>query len=207
MYHIGVGLQFQELDVILKSWPDIKVFGCEPHPHAYEEALKTYPGTLTNVALSNQIGDSFLFGKKGHTDGSTLFPHEEWLGRNFPVKTTTLDALYPVEEGFPRLQPENQVLLWLDCEGSELDVLQGGEVFLQNVDVVNVELTSKRHNEKWGKPTDIYSWLAERDFYIQWIHTQRIHAGQTDGVFVRSKLFRPELCCIPHEVLRFEKQS
>lgn len=188
VYQVGVGHYHQEADVLLEEWPGVKFIGFEPHP---ELAKEPYPGVVHQVAISDRIGSATLYAKKYHKDGSSLFPLTGMdRCRMIEVPVSTLDFLFPEP-------PTGRILLWLDCEGSELDALRGGEKFVKRVDVVNVEITANPLGEAWCSPKSIHDWLLAKGFVRQWIHTQRIHSGQYDGIYCKRELFKPEFCCDP----------
>lgn len=108
-----------------------------------------------------------------------------------PCRITTLDHEYP--DG-----PEGeQVLLWIDAEGAEMLVLEGGTHFVENVQVINVETTSRPYGPGWCMSTELHHELIRLGFIRQWLHSQRAAAGQSDAIYVRRDLFRPEFCCCP----------
>jgi hypothetical protein len=189
---VGVGGHHQEVDVIRETWPDTEFIGFDPMP------VKDYPGEFVQTAISSFIGESTLNVKRRHADGSTLLPMEDSrVRRREKVLVETLDhALH-----LPTSDPDDHVLLWVDCEGSELAALMGGERFIKNVEMVNVELTAMQCNS--NSPVDIYNWLVEHGFYMLWVHTMRIPDGQWDCLAVRKHLFCPECCCFPMETKRW----
>ena len=200
IYQVGIGIRHEEMDVLMEEWgPDLKIIGVEPHPEM--DFTDSYPGVVHKVALSNYEGTAKLFSKKRHKDGSSLHPHNERDDEQYKaigVPVTTLDLLFPcIEPG--------RILLWLDCEGSELAVMQGGAVFLKHVDVVNIEMTARPPGVGWATPVQMHQYLVGAGFWCIHIHTQRIDSGQNDAVYVRPKLFNPEYCCIPHEIIRWEE--
>jgi len=199
VHQVGIGTKYEEMDVLMEEWgPNLTIIGCEPHP---EMDLSKYPGTVHQVALSNYIGTAKLHSKKRHKDGSSLHPHKERADEKYKtieVSVTTLDLLFPNPIA-------GRLLLWLDCEGSELAVMQGGVEFLKSVSVVNIELTARPSGIGWATPVQMHKFLVERGFWLQWIHTQRIDSGQNDGIYVRSELFKPECCAIPQEIIRWEE--
>lgn len=211
IYQVGVGLWHQEVEILQGEWPGVEFVSFEPDPRIVKSLKKEgYPGVLYETALGDVVGEVPLYLKSRHKDGSSLYPHKI-PGRyaegpnatklsTITVKITTLDILL----GEPRA---GRTLLWLDCEGHELAVLRGGEKFVRGIDVVNVELTGDPPGYGWCKPGDVHQWLAERDFYVQWIHTQRITGAQTDGIYVKRRLFNPEQCPIPHEVVRYRESE
>jgi len=218
---VGVGLFHEEADAlrekidddhkeehVLKSeWPDCRFVGFEPHPGTFRQVEDSYPGHLIQKAISDRHGTATFYMKKRHADGSSLHFHdllsedERSKVSKFDVELVTLDSIFT--NGYP----SGKILLWLDCEGSELAALRGGESLLERVEVVNVEMASKPPSSGWCSPGEVHVHLAARGFWLQWIHTQRISAGQCDVIYVRSNLFRPEYCCVPHEVERFNKRG
>ncbi len=205
---VGVGHNHEEVTVLKEEWPGVEFVGFEPHPHIFASWQLKYPGQLLPYALGAETKNRVdFFAYRHHADGSGLyFPDNEPEEKRrdlekFSVRMSTLDQQ---NLGVLPSLIDKRILLWLDCEGNELNVLRGGEQFIHRVQVVNVELTSKPLGSGWCKPQDVHDWLAERGFWLQWIHTQRISAGQVDGVYVREWLFKPEYCCIPQEVQRFQ---
>lgn len=194
LVQVGIGEYFQEVDVLKETWPKLEIIGFEPHPHAFKMASNYYPGMLFNVAISNYVGESKLYVKKKHKDGSSLFPHiankRESYGE-VNVKVTTLDH-YLVGRLF-----NGNVLLWIDCEGSELAVLEGAKEFIGSVQMVNVEVTGCPPGEGWCTPAQVHEKLVDYGFRRQWIHTHRMHCGQCDAIYVRPELWKREYCCDP----------
>ncbi len=194
---VGVGNFHQEVDVMKQAWPGVKFFGFEPEPNIYRETKKSYPGRLLDVAVSDEPVDFRPFySKHKHADGSSLIGLSPRKPYNvFTVSVTTLDqanSRYNFING-----SRQRVLLWLDCEGSELAALRGGAETLKRVDVVNVEMTSKPPNPDWPSPVEVHNHLIDSGFLRQSVHTNRSGAGQCDCIYVRKTLFRPEICCCP----------
>ena len=186
VYQVGVGNYHEEIDVLVEEYPEIKVFGCDPCP-----VDKTYQGEFHQVAISNYVGEAPFYLKHRHRDGSSLHKlPDAQLRKEIVAKVTTLDALWPDPVG-------KHILLWLDCESSELAALQGGENFIKRVEMINVEMTAKPNGPGWVRPVDIHRHLLERGFIRQWIHTFRIPDAQMDCIYVRNFLFKPEYCCDP----------
>jgi len=197
VYQVGIGLHHQEVDVMKETWPDCKFVGFEPHPDIVK-SLGDYPGKVHQIALSDYVGKTTLHSKRAHKDGSSLHKHKEPGNyQEIEVGVATLDS-------FNELWKKNyNNLLWIDCEGSELAVLKGGEIFIEQFQVINIEMTSDPPGEWWCDPVDVHCWLVEHGFYTQWLHTQRSSAGQCDAIYVRKELFSPRCCCVPSEVKRW----
>ena len=192
---VGVGLHHEEVDVLKAEWPGVRFLGFEAVPSICEDIKRTYPGSLYNYAITDRAGEqAAVYIRTNHKDGSSLFPQGQ-ASNSRVVMTQTLDqAVCPA-----LLPPRHRILLWLDCEGSEAAALDGGAAFLKAVEMINVEMTAKPDGERC-RPGDVHRRLLEEGFWLVWIHTQRISAGQCDYIYVREPLFDPHYCCIPHEV-------
>ena len=198
VFQVGIGRDHKETEVILEKWPDVKFFGTEPHPGLQEMLRKPkwlYPGEIYPVALRNFEGTAPFHTKSKHKSGSSFFPFDwhkpDEIYGVVVVRVTTLDKLFSGGPGTGR------VLLWIDCEGTELDALKGGEQFIKGVDVVHAEMTSNPKGPGWCKPADVHRWLLQHGFMLQWIHPKNVEDGQCNGIYVRTHLFRPEFCCCP----------
>jgi len=194
---VGVGPHHEEVDVLLEEWSGVKFIGYEPHP----DSCVNYPGELRRMAITDHEGEAVLTFNKRHKNGATLLSYvgkgaEDCQSVN--VRTTTLDNQFPEPLAVP-------TMLWLDCEGLELAALKGGERFIKNVDVVNVEMTANSAllAPGWCSPGAVHLWLVEHGFWLQWIHSERVYLGQVDCVYCRRHLFRPEVCGVPQEIIRY----
>ena len=196
VYQIGIGQYHEEVDVMREQWGNFKLFGCEPHPKLIKDLKENYGGELYEVAISDYEGEAVLYDKPRHKDGSSLLQHtSDPNDHTYKVSVTTIDKLWA---NGPEALP---CLLWVDCEGSELAVLRGGEKFIDKVDVLNIEITSK---EVWQCPSEgveIHKWIKDHGFRRQWVHTARAHMGQVDVIYVRPHLFIPSICCCQCELM------
>ena len=195
IYHVGIGQEYQETDVLTKEWPGVKWVGFEPHPKLVQWAReKNYPGVIHEVAVGTKIGEGILYSRHRHKDGSSMhLDRNTEEGVNYSkitVKLDTLDRLIP--------QPSSgRNMLWLDCEGSELGAMKGGVNLMKSVQMINIEMTANPSGDSWCSPNDVHAFLVEHGFKRQWIHTSRTHMGQYDGVYVKPSIFKPQYCCCP----------
>lgn len=199
---VGVGLHHQETDVMRETWPDCEFIGFEAHPGIANAIRGTYPGIVHNVAVTYYTGLATLYDKPNHKDGSSLFPHKSTEEKRIRVPTVSLDGFFQWTHD-PK-SSDKQILLWLDCEGSELVAIHGGIGFLRYVQMVNVELTGKPIRRGTCTPGEVHRALNGLGFLRQWHHTSRSCAGQLDAVYVRPDLFRIDLCSCPCQVELFE---
>jgi len=200
---VGVGQYAKEIDVFTEAWPEADLIGFEPHPDIVRRI--EYPGLIVRKALGRYIGWAKLFYDPAHIDGGSVYT-DPTSGRlqEIDVEIDTLDNYY---HGTKWYREDDRVLLWLDCEGSELDVLVGGETSIEQVQMINVELTGKVSRPGWPDPIIVNRWLLGHGFLLQFVHTQRIAIGQYDAIYVRPELFRPEYCSCPLQVEAWRKRS
>lgn len=178
-----------------------------PHPNTYEVLNKYFPGRLYSYAVSDRIGKQILYGKATHKDGASLFPKiiekDRLECQEYEVETTTLDHILGFIENKYKYR---KGLLWLDCEGNENLSIKGGKHFIdESISVINVELTGNPRGKGWSKPIDVHRSLMSMGFLQAWNHTNRVHSGQVDAIYVRRELFKPEFCSIPDSIGVYEK--
>jgi len=195
IFEVGIGVKHPEVDIFRHAWPTVDIIGFEPHP-GIALGIKKFPGLLHRIALGRKPGQGTLYYSPNHRDGASLFAGDPNL-ESADVEIDSLDNLYG---NLNWKRKDDRVLLWMDCEGSELDVLIGGEDFVKDVDVINVEMTGVPLRRGWPDPVEVNRWLLDHGFWLQFIHTHRITSGQNDVVYVKSGLFRPEYCSSPLQV-------
>ena len=179
---VGIGRHHFEVDEIKSAHPNCEFHGFEPHPGTFEN-LTNYPGISANCAIGDRHQNAILYSKTGHVDGSSLFKHTNARYTEIPV------VVYPLDYLLTDIPGDSNVLLWLDCEGSELNALKGGEKLTEKVDIINVEMTGKPGGEGWGTPSAVDDWLTKRGFVLLTEHTFREYAEQSDCIYIRDTSF------------------
>jgi len=194
---VGIGYHHEEALVLAEEWPNCLFTGYEAHPGIVKN-LKDYPGEVIEVAISDEIGTKPFFIKKRHGDGSSLFEYDLSKAKNveeIQVRCSTLDNFWSnVEIG--------KALLWLDCEGGELDAMRGGVELLKKIQLVNLEMTSCPPGSGWCSIVETHAFLEDHGFYQLTSHSNRSSAGQADFLYVKHKWFLSEYCTNPWEITR-----
>lgn len=186
---VGVGVNCEEIDVMRETWKDFELYGFEASKGVFDALNKNqFPGHLKHCAIWNENCTKQLHVKPGWKDGSSLFEsrQDQEQRKQERVVCRTLDSLFDNPASF------NTGALWLDCEGSELQALQGAEGLIECIDVVNVELTSVGRGEGWSNPLDVHVWLVEHGFRHAYIHTIRPCIGQRDAIYLREGIYDPQ---------------
>jgi FkbM family methyltransferase len=200
---VGVGSVCHEVEVFREEWPDVILIGFDPNPDSFDVMKRKFPGLLVPMAVGACQAESVAFySKKNHDNGSSLLRVGENKSKLIQrtVSMTSLDE----SEDLLKFGRGRKTLLWIDCEGTELDVLRGGNDFLRQVWMVNVEMTGIPSANGWCSPERVDQFLRDAGFYLTWIHTIRTGHGQYDAVYVKGNIFNPRICCCPSEIERWE---
>ncbi len=195
---VGIGQYHEGMHVLKEEWPNIRILGFEAHPEIAKK-INDYPGEIRVVTIGNKCEDIEIYEKHRHKDGTSIFPFKEdvKISKIIAVKTSTLD----IEVGAASLVGK-EVILWLDCEGSELRVLQGAENVLTHVKMVNVEMTPNPSSIHWPTPNEVHCFLNNAGFYRQHLHTMK--GSQYDAIYVKGEIFQKKYCCCPYTVAQYE---
>ena len=164
MYDIGVGPK-TEWDVYRTHFPKLETFGVEANPLMVKRILDSgWKGPLVNAAVtsSNEKLDLKVYREDG-LDASIL----EIPGRS--VSTTVEVNPISLDELDARFGFKNNILLWIDIEGAELDALKSGEELMRSGRVrwINLEV---RPEAPWlGGCTD-----AEVDTFLTYLGYRKV---------------------------------
>jgi FkbM family methyltransferase len=174
--------------------PDAVIQAFEPlarHQQAFARRIGPIGGiTLHTVALGSQNRQDLLH-VTDFSDASSLLPlaadgRHEW-------GVTEVDR---VQVGVRRLddyQQERRLplpdLIKLDVQGSELDVLRGGEACLRHARAVLLEVSFAEYYEGQCLFHDVVSFLAQRNFHVKAFGESTAKGtilSQADMLFVRT---------------------
>ncbi len=118
MICVGVG-NGSECYEFSRAYPDSSLLAFEPHPKWFKSHLPRFPGLLLNYAVSNEYGFRPFYLRPGNHQASSLFKREQKTDPVIDVPVVTLDGITE------HLREIKNSILWMDCEGAELVVLEG----------------------------------------------------------------------------------
>ncbi len=174
-WHLGQSIEFLEL------FPDATVHAFEPNPENYQNcvdihsrlsgffkknlklyqyALDASPGTInfypvvdTNPGASSKY--KFMEGLNGS------FLDEEWNQKEIQVQATTLD-IWKSQNNIDKVD-----IIWIDVQGGELDVFEGGKETLKDVKCIFTEVGLKPYYEGQSLRTEIDNFLCNECDFIE----------------------------------------
>jgi FkbM family methyltransferase len=146
-------------------------------------ALGATPGVLDLNVSRNSVSSSFLPIGERHLAAA---PESDFVGRH-EVAISTLDTV-----AIDDVKGAAQCLLKVDTQGYELEVLRGGTEVLQQVAVVEVEMSLTKLYEGQPLMSDIVAFLSNRGFRLYGLDAgfwdrDTGETLQVDGVFVRAE--------------------
>lgn len=179
-------------EAALRTYPRSKVYCFEPVSGTYQilqkrlapfgDRVKLYPQALSNVNAQAEINLTGFSGANSISPQSAFHkffnPSVQATGKE-TIRLTRLDDLAGE-------LPEKIDIMKIDVEGHELQVLQGGETFIQNrVDTIIVEIALSR-DASWGQQSvfEIFALMKRLGFCL--INVMDLyHSQQTDLLLVQ----------------------
>lgn len=191
---VGVGVQHEEAYVMREVWPDVPILGIEPNPRTIETIQKTYTSaplnaTLIHAAVTDFQGEAPIYSRHNWKNGATLIEPTDLTGLIVEqVPCRTLDELVPPEA--------RNILLWFDCEGSEIKALSKALRTIERTMLINIEMTGRPRHPGWPSPIHVH-WLLQAYGFLQaWTHTHRTCISQFDAIYAKPGIFKPEMCSV-----------
>ena len=146
---------------VLQECPGVKLYCFEPVPAALGRlrgTVGTHPDvTIFPMALGAEAGYADINVPTNDSGSSLALDIED--ANKVRIDIQTLDA---VMAALPALA--GPVLLKMDVQGYELQVLQGGESTLSQVDDVYAEVTFRCLDKRQAPAHEIVAWLRDRGF-------------------------------------------
>lgn len=147
-------------------------------------ALSDADGTATINVSGNSVSSSLLAMLPTHGESA---PESGYVGKE-TIGIRRLDGLFAGLAG-----PAARVYLKIDTQGSELRVLQGAGATLEDIDLLELELSLVPLYEGGPLLPEMLAWLAQRDYILVGLEPgfSDPRSGrllQVDGIFARGRL-------------------
>lgn len=171
-WHLNQSIEFSVI------FPDSKIYAFEPVPDSYTDCLfksQFYKNiSVFNLALTNFSGETSFFQVDPETSpdknigASSLLKFKEglngtmfnqcWIQKEIKVKAQTLN-------NWANTNKINEIdIIWIDVQGAELQVFQGGDDILKRTKVILTEVGLKPYYENHSIKNDIDKFLFEKGF-------------------------------------------
>lgn len=145
----------------LQVFPDCVPTMVEPNPHCQDD-LARLPFERHAVAASNETGVAEMFLTKEwlQSTGSSLYREDTAFFRDEVM----------IREEVPKVRLDDLFagrrfdFVKIDTQGSELDVLEGGETVLRQADYILVEVSMVQYNVGGAKAEAVFAKLAAMGF-------------------------------------------
>lgn len=172
----------------VQAFPDCAPTMVEPNPFC-EEALAKLPFERHMAAASDENGEAELFLTKEwlQSTGTSLYRENTDFFRDEvtirqPVRKARLDDLFPGRR-FDFVK--------IDTQGSELDVLRGGEAVLRQADYILIEISLVNYNAGAAPAEAVFAQLADLGFVPADVTDfHRLRGVQDGGLLQMDLLFR-----------------
>jgi len=148
------------------SFPDSTFFWIEPLVE-FENELKDlknkFKGDYIITAVGNETGELTIYVQDDKVGSSILSDHEnvDIKKQARPIKVVTLKEIAD-----KRFQQFKKILLKVDVQGYELEVLEGAKEFLNNIDVIILEVSLFKFYPNWPEFYEVIDYMKKRSFVV-----------------------------------------
>lgn len=170
---VGIG-PWWEGEELLRFFPSAHYLGIEPlQRYIYNAWNLGFRGPIIEGAVCGETGNELImYDRRDRT--SVHFEDDQ--SRLPQVRTTTITLDDAVK--YVRF-PDVPTLLWMDCEGGELQALDGANNFIDQVVAIVAELKDAPKLQTWPNADEVISRLDGLGFYL--------HSRIGDGLFLRKQ--------------------
>jgi FkbM family methyltransferase len=175
-----------------RELPDAKIFAFEPlsKPYAICSQLFRNDGaiSITHAALGSISGTADIHVSRSD-DSSSLLPIGKLQSQIFSgTEEVGVERVLvmKLDDAIPAEKLEHPAILKMDVQGFELEVLKGGEKFLQSVDGIYLELSFMPLYERQPLAHEVLKWLEFRGFHLAGVYNV---AYSKTGVAVQADMY------------------
>jgi FkbM family methyltransferase len=172
-----------------------KCFAFEASPFVYAKFKDSMGGIdYINKAVSNVDG-SIKFEIQSHLNPSEV-GNNSIKNRNEDLNYAYIDVDSVSLDSFFSNLNEN-IVLWIDCEGASEEVLTGAESLLINVSSIFIETETKEFWKKCWFEQDVIDYL--KGFGFELLYKSFAYENQNNCIFVKNNLISQEILNIFQE--------
>ncbi len=171
-----------------RIWKKATIYGFEPVPKSYKKTLertKLLKGvTIFPYALSDAENEATFFVSRVNPGASSLLSDNfSCVIRQFNHNINAEDCSDNHYKDVPISVPVTTInawgkknnishidYIWLDTEGSELQILSSATDFLRNVRVISTEVNFQEFRSGMTQFSELYEFLTEHNFLLKYIY-------------------------------------
>jgi FkbM family methyltransferase len=181
-----------------------RIHGFEPTPEHFSHCIKHFEGldedlrariTIDNFALNDRdgpisffpldedraVGNNTGMASKYELMDPRVFPHELNHQKRITVPAARMDTICQIRG----LEPD---IIWMDAQGSELDILRGAENSLRTVKAILTEVGVKPYYHGQSLKPEIDAYLESHGFVELESARKLGHEYEMDTIYVRREL-------------------
>lgn len=185
----GGAMAAYEARAMRAIWPGVTLHGWEPIRRMRRDAQRTgFAGTIYPATLAREPGTRTLVHQARADMRASLYGLHDahaWSsgGQQPPEQTSQVEAT-TLQAELQRLAPLGATLLWLDAEGAELEIIEGGGTSFGPTTIcyANIELCFVRARTGAATAEEVIAAMHDRGYAICGMHSCR-RGNQADAVF------------------------
>lgn len=155
---IGTG-DAREIAVLKDAWPTCKMYGFEAHDRLAEQANDILPTWHVAIVADSSKAHVTFYRRQKMAMASSVYSKSYCRERPVKVPTMTIDEIRCVH----RLAGK-KVLLWMDCEGGELNALKGGMSLVTENRWLHLEVCPTPDRPGWPPAVEVDAWLRGQGY-------------------------------------------
>lgn len=187
----------------LAPWKNenIKVIGFEPDERSFAELKQGDTAKYFNIALWKEPGVRTIFLTKSRTDSSLLRPNTKIINNyTDPGRFDVVDTKEIKVDKLDNFVKEADFLK-IDTQGSELEILKGGENLLAKLSGIEIEVEFIPIYEDQHLFWEINDYLKKFGFYLCFLrpHYWKLQSGlreatYADAIYIKDNELAPYIC-------------
>jgi FkbM family methyltransferase len=189
-----------------RVFTNARVHGFEPTPEHFSYCIKHFDSldedlrsriTIDCFALNDRDGPISFFpldesraaskntgvASKYEMIDPNVFPHEMNIQKRITVPSARMDTICRIRG----LEPD---IIWMDAQGSELDVLRGSEDSLRTVKAILTEVGVTPYYQGQSLKPEIDAFLESHGF-VEMVSARKHSTHEMDTIYVRRELLGP----------------
>ena len=183
---LDIGAHFGEFASLAKSFfPESRIVcieankDCEPflQNSGFEYYISLLGNNHSKVVFFKNKEDMTSTGNSIYRELTPHYRDENIIKEQ--IVMNTLDSLFESKN-------KNYDLIKIDTQGSEIDILQGGQSIVSNAKGILLEVSYRPYNKNAPLEHDVVNYMNSINFSLKWVLDENDWVGQRDLLFVKN---------------------